>query len=516
MKFTDFLPGLSLAFILWTIPGVFLALILWLVIYGILRILPQPLRIIQFEHIMVWILFCLAVYKIKRAFFAGISLKTLTGLSQNALLIIGSLMALIIILLTRRYAEKILNEINSRITPVVWLFAALFILAVPLSLLQSNQSDETDEISVTSDESGMVSPKPQVIEDGVSRPNIILVTMDALTARDMQIYGYDRQTTPFLTKWAKDAIIFNRTYSSSNWTTPGAMSMMSGQRPWTHKIWYHAAYFPVKKYKNNLPGILKKHGYNTYGFVQNIFAHPETLGIKNAFLIKDKAHTFTVSSIWWFDALVDNFVDRPVVKVWIFHQNPVAKLIRNIQPPLQSTVVPPALVYNRFLEYIKENPDGPYFAWLHVYPPHDPYLPPEPFKGAFGDAGKFNTFEEQSRYFNEYKPQDQDKVDIIRKRYDEFILYSDKQFETFMSQLAESIDLSNTIIIFSSDHGESFSHGYSNHAGPHLYEAFVHIPLIIQLPGDTTGNIVKIPVEQTDIPQVSRCLIGWRGGLCFH
>ena len=69
----------------------------------------------------------------------------------------------------------------------------------------------------------------------------------------------------------------------------------------------------------------------------------------------------------------------------------------------------------------------------------------------------------------------------------------------FLKRLAEIVDMSNIIIIFSSDHGESFTKGYQGHSGPYIYESLVHIPLIIKLPGETGGRVIDMPVEQTDI-----------------
>jgi arylsulfatase A-like enzyme len=61
------------------------------------------------------------------------------------------------------------------------------------------------------------------------------------------------------------------------------------------------------------------------------------------------------------------------------------------------------------------------------------------------------------------------------------------------------MDMSNTIIILSADHGESFSHGYQGHAGNHLYESLVRIPLIIKMPSERKGNVINMPVSQIDI-----------------
>ncbi len=506
MRFIDFLPDLSLSFILWTIIGVILAFVLWLIAYGLFIIISKFLTSIRLEHIIACFIFLVFPLLIKRTFLGHISVSDVIGLSHLTTLIIGGVLVTAILWFGHKYIERILKGLDSRITPLFWLFAFLLVLAVPFSIFKKG----FPEAKYIPDNSAHVTSSDK------KRPNIILVIMDTLTARDMQLYGYNRLTTPFISKWAKeDAIVFSRAYSSANWTTPGTMTLMTGQRPWTHKVWYRAYYRPVSNYENNLQRVLRDYGYAVYGFVQNQYAHPETLGIKDAFLIKDKYHTFWVSRECWFYKLADFFVNRPVVKMWIFGGgNPIAERVNFSCPDRYTTLVPPEMVYNRFLKYISQTqlrnsgsgrsdkPQQPFFAWLHVIPPHEPYLPSKLYIGMFGDAEKFNTEKKQYGNFNfeaEYNPEKQADVNILRKRYDEFILHSDKQFELFLSRLAKIIDMSNTIIILTSDHGESFSHGYLAHGGPHLYEPLVHIPLIIKMPEGTNGKVIDMPVEQTDI-----------------
>lgn len=504
MRFREFLPDLSLAFILWTIIGVILAVALWLIIYGLFKITPKSLIPVHLEYIMAFFIFIVLPLFVKRYFYRGFSISNLVGLSFSTILLIGVVLTVVVFWFGRKYIEKVVKKIvyglDRRITPLVWLFVFLLLLAVPFSVFKKGSS-EIKYTHITSQE------RVAAIFDE-RRPNIILVTMDALTARDMQVYGYERPTTPFISEWAKDAIVFNRAYASSNWTTPTTMSLMTGQRPWTHRLWHLVANRQVvSNYEDNMPRMLKDYGYAVYGFIQTIHAHPETLGLKDAFLIKDKPYTFRVSSGWWFDKLAELFENRPIVKGWIFEKNPVAKQVNVYRPDIYTTLMPSKMVYNRFLEYIlqsqlRSKSQQPFFAWLHVFPPHAPYLPPEPYMGMFGDAEDFNTRKKQKErrlFQKKYKPERQRDIDILRKRYDEFILYSDKQFELFLLRLAETVDMSNTIIILSSDHGDSFSHGYQAHFGCPPYEPVVHIPLIIKLPGQINGRVIDMPVEQIDI-----------------
>jgi arylsulfatase A-like enzyme len=87
-----------------------------------------------------------------------------------------------------------------------------------------------------------------------------------------------------------------------------------------------------------------------------------------------------------------------------------------------------------------------------------------------------------------------------RISYDGFIRYCDKQFEDFIAQLTSRNRLKNTVVILSSDHGESFEHDYRGHGGPYLYEQLTHIPLIIKESEQSEGRIINDLIEQIDIP----------------
>jgi arylsulfatase A-like enzyme len=460
-----------------------------------------------------WVILVVLALIIKKTFFSHISLGSLIGLNQIMRLMIGGIFVAFLVWLGRKYIVKIPQILNERITPVVWVFIFLLILAVPLSLFVYKRGTTEDKYS----------PEDTIHAAsslGEKRPNILLITMDALTARDMQVYGYHRPTTPFITEWAKDAILFRRAYSSSNWTTPSAVSLMTGQRPWTHRVSHLTYLYPFRNYKNNLPNILKDYGYINYAFVQNYNAHPDTLGVGSAFLKKDKYYTFWSISILpgWerfitrANILVGRLTNSPITAKWIF-THPIFKLQKFFlsDKDIDKTFVPAENVYNRFLEYISKNPKQPFFAWLHVEPPHLPFLPPKPYMGMFGDPEKFNTYNKQEwsgLLGSQYKPERQKEVDILKKRLDEFILYSDQAFKLFLSRLAETIDMSNTIIIFSSDHGTSLERGLVGHGGYQMYESQVHIPLIIKIPGKIKGKIIDMLVEHVDIAPTILDLVG--------
>ncbi|MBI4847177.1 MAG: sulfatase-like hydrolase/transferase [Nitrospirae bacterium] len=511
MHFMEFLPDLSLSYLLSSLPVIPAVIILWVLSFIVYRIISRVFPGIVLEHVLFFTVLAVVPFVFKRVFYPEFFITGFTGLGRPQLLVIGLIAVGILLFIFRgktgEYAGKIILGIDTRITPLVWLFTFLLILSVPLSFMKEKVSDK------------FVPSSTGIVSDVKDRPNIVLLTMDALTALDMDIYGFERPTTPFISEWAKNAAVFQRYYAASNWTSPTVMSMMTGQRVWTHKAWFQTKYNPITHYDESLPRVLRDNGYDTYAFVQNFFAHPSALGLGEAFSVKPSHLIFQIISDWWYAKLIAYFEVRPVVQRWVFMDNPIFKIIGDDRPNITETLVPPDKVYDNFLAHIRKadsargvsEPVKPFFAWIHVYPPHDPFFPPERYRGIFGDAEKYITLNSQYTGFNFYAAYDmemQPEVDILRKRYDEFILYSDERFKEFLSRLADVADMSNTIIILSADHGESFSHGWLNHWGSPLFEPIVHLPLIIKMPGDGKGRKIDMLAEQSDLAPTILDIVG--------
>jgi arylsulfatase A-like enzyme len=170
-------------------------------------------------------------------------------------------------------------------------------------------------------------------------------------------------------------------------------------------------------------------------------------------------------------------------------------ILSKISTDTSVTEYPVELVFEKFFEIVDREKSYPFFAWIHLFPPHAPYLPPAPYIGMFNVSGKLRSSKEQVRgiYLSKL-------IDITKARYEEFLRYCDSQFEKFINGLRTRNLLKNTIIILSSDHGESFEHDIITHGFPHLYEELTNIPLIIKIPDERRNGIIEDIVEQVDIP----------------
>jgi arylsulfatase A-like enzyme len=426
-----------------------------------------------------------------------------------AVLLCAALVSMFLTWQIRNKAERWMYIIQQRITPLVWLFCIWSIISVPI-VAYHTLGKRPDKITLSQ-------KIPSSPTTNKNRPNIILVTFDALTARDMFDYGYHIPTTPFISKWAEKASLFARTKAQSNITSPAVASLMTGKRMWTHQKYALLDYSkPIKNDTESLPFMLKTNGYFNMAFVVNPQASVEGLGINNHFDIAPRSSTFTTSS-----SLLSN-IDNVLLRLfgykirmydWIVkHDFILDRILRNIFIDGSKTVVPPEKAFNSFLKVIDKVSSEPFFAWIHLFPPHDPYVPAKPFMGMLDTSPELRTVKSHlniSRLVNATNISDQryqhflrefrPRIKTFRARYDEFIMYCDQQFEYLINQLSERDILKNTVVILSSDHGESFEHGYLLHGEDDLYEQATHIPLVIKEPNQIQGRINHDLVEQTDI-----------------
>lgn len=503
-SFSEFLPSVALAFILWSIVSVFFAVPVWAVFQLLTWVGNRAGLKIKIDHLLLnaalSVIIGVLFWKGKKLIWPDIQTTFAIKLS---VLLFTVLLSIYLAWLFRNRAVRWFEVVGERITPLVWIFGSILFLSIPLVAYHA-LSKNVDRII------------PQEMAGQGERPNIILVTFDALAAREMSLYGYHRETTPFIDKWAKNATVFTMAKAASNFTTPAVASLMTGKRVWTHQTYHIAGSKPVRNNVESLPAMLKRHGYFNMAFVVNPFASVNVLGIANSFDIAPLTSELGASDTlfgWKFGVidriLYKTFGDKIRLHNWILKNEFIfSKFLNLVSRNISKTPVPPEKAFDRFIKMIEGDLPQPFFAWIHVFPPHDPYLPPEPFKGMYNPSDELSNYKEQEKlieesykYLFQYQPyprEMQPSIDIMRDRYDESIMYIDRTFKDFMAEF-DSRNTNNTVIILSSDHGESFDHGYFTHGGPFLYEQVTHVPLIIKEPGQKKGLIANDLVEQIDI-----------------
>jgi arylsulfatase A-like enzyme/Tfp pilus assembly protein PilF len=272
---------------------------------------------------------------------------------------------------------------------------------------------------------------------GVARDrlNLVIVTLDTTRADRIGAYGSHDVETPTIDRLAAEGALFEQAVSVAPLTLPAHSSIFTGKFPPEHGVRDNGGFF-LGSDQVTLAEILKSRGYRTGGFVA-------------AYVLAGK---WGISQ--GFDTYFDEF-DLSGVR---------AVSLSAIQRPANE-------VLDKALPWIEQSSGAPFFAWIHLYDPHAPYRPPEPF------ATKYNGHP-----------------------YNGEIAFADSQLARLVSTLQSRRLYDRTVIVVMGDHGESLGdHGESAH-GFFVYNSVTHVPLVIHTPFSGTGHRrISDPVRSVDI-----------------
>jgi arylsulfatase len=278
--------------------------------------------------------------------------------------------------------------------------------------------------------------------------DILLISVDTLRADHMDVYGYERRTTPELKQLFTRGMVFERGYSTSSFTTASMISVLSGLLPQEHGV---RIFDQILSDECTLITELLPDTYQTAAFVSNAVLSDRGLGIASRF---------------------DHFDDSSG------QRNDTQTLERGARATTDAVV-----------DWLEDgrDPDRPLFLWVHYMDPHDPYDPPTPWASTFDRKAEAASGPKPIIRNREKRP-DIDPLERIDD-YDGEIAYCDAEIGRLMAAYGELADLDDALILMTADHGETlaerarwFHHGY------HVFEELVRVPLMIRGPGITAGR----------------------------
>lgn len=296
-----------------------------------------------------------------------------------------------------------------------------------------------------------------IFAGGEKRPNVILISIDSLRADHLHCYGYDRNTSPHIDQLAREGVLFVNTFSSSGWTLPAHVSMLTSLVVPTHGV-----VKPDKKIDRKVKTLaqaLKEHGYTTAGFISAVFVH----------------------AIYGFDKGFDVYEDLSADPSILEKHPDSTHVIEAIFSDVEGITSP--RITRRVTQWLHENRKKPFFLFLHYFDVHYDYMPPPPYDTMF-DPGYTGTISAKNYYYNDAVNPNMSPADLkhIIALYDGEIRFVDEHIGLLLERLKESHLDKNTIIIVTADHGEEFfEHGGKDHRT--LYDEVLRIPLIIKWPG---------------------------------
>jgi arylsulfatase A-like enzyme len=338
------------------------------------------------------------------------------------------------------------------------------------------------------------------------RPNIILLTIDALSAPHMSLYGYSRPTTPELTQFARGAMVFDRAYANGNFTTPGIATILTGTLPWTHRALTLPVWPLTYTRQTSLPAVLERAGYRTGYVSTNAIAGAAKQGFAQYFQF---ARTDRIEHVTLCADRLSRYLPYICAASELSPLEEVDDFAADFRRPPDNLEHDPRLALAPALHWLTTvNRSKPIFLWVHLFPPHSPYAVPKPWLGRFdpseNDRTAASTQPNWAWIQSQLTPA---QVQTLQARYDEATAYVDAYVGPFLQQALATLG-PNTAIVISADHGESFAHGYGAHTGPGLYNEIIHVPLILKLPGETAGRRCGRSAEQADIAPTLAALAG--------
>jgi arylsulfatase A-like enzyme len=324
-------------------------------------------------------------------------------------------------------------------------------------------------------------------------PNVILITIDTVRADHLSLYGYARDTSPVLKEFAQHATLFTNAISAGDMTLSSHASMFTGLYASQHGAHWQLGKvkegvamgdefgLPLPEDRLTLATLLLKKGYRTDAIVANTVYLQHAFHLDQGFQYYDQAHP-----VLFFDRR-DHFYLR----------TQLARILGYFSPRAMSDLayVRAGEVNRRAFERLAKTKldDRPLFLFLNYMDAHQPYFPPAPYDVKY--PGKDKTFTAARGRTIEFqalsKAQPYTERDRRRdhSQYDGGIAYLDAQLGELFLKMKELGLYNNSLIIVTSDHGQSFGEKGLVAHGTSVYQEQVHVPLIIKFPGANDAEI---------------------------
>lgn len=313
------------------------------------------------------------------------------------------------------------------------------------------------------------------------QPNVVWIVVDALSAGEVGLYGGSLDATPFLDELGDEAIVFDRAYSQASSTLYSAASYLTARYPDDALSGERLRAVP------DLAGLLGEAGYETAAFSENTWIAPVT-GFARSFDLFE---------------LIGTPQGRP-----LGHRDSM----RTVESAL---------------DWFLSGATHPKFLYLHLIPPHAPYVPPPPFRGRLA-AKRPGRGSRIARLLRDARPGvpgsqamvaalvqgelslSEEELDYVHRRYAENVSFADRLIQIAVERIRDAGLSDSTLIVVSSDHGEAFGPHPELFHGATLYDTQIRVPLILVAP-DALGiepGRRNGPVELVDVLPTILDLLG--------
>jgi arylsulfatase A-like enzyme len=319
------------------------------------------------------------------------------------------------------------------------------------------QAESPEPVAKPNEQNSAVSVTPQIPEPvpgTPGQPPIVLITLDTTRADHLGAYGYFRDTSPTLDRLAKISLVFDDAIAPMATTLPTHLSLMTGLNPLEHgttaNVMHGGTRFVPSDGVQTFAQLLQSAGYQTAGFVSAAPLKRGT-GIDRGFGSFDQPQG------------TERSADQTVGKA------------------------------QRWLQEIDLS--RPWFLWIHLYDPHNPYAPIEPYRSRFvGDGDQAAWLDERGFSESSVRPGKPEPGrtagEVVQTvpandRYDGEIAFMDAQLAMLFAQIQST--RSKPVILVVGDHGEGLGqHDQPGHG--RVWNEQLRVPMMLHIPGLASGR----------------------------
>ncbi|HZQ05482.1 MAG TPA: sulfatase [Anaerolineae bacterium] len=357
-----------------------------------------------------------------------------------------------------------------------------------------------------------------------NRPNVLFILFDTLSARHMSLYGYPRETTPNLKRFAKRATVFHKHYAGGNYTSPATASLLTGAYTWSQRGFNFMATVSEEFERQHIFRVFADAGYYRFAYTHNwlaaqllnqfrsditywkptrelcltdtefsdqLFANDHAVALAAE---RVTAEHGTVGTGSLFLSLLNRFVVSNERKALM--EKYAARFPKGLPTNLETTL----FVMEDAIDWVQlqvMQAPRPFFGYIHLLPPHEPYRPREEFTHLFIND-RLTAVPKPLHPLSNTRFDEQSQ-NVTRRNYDQYVAYADSEFGRLYDFLQQSGLLDTTYLIFTADHGQLFERGTKGHFNSLLYESITHIPLLISAPGQNKRFNVRKPTSCLDV-----------------
>lgn len=325
-----------------------------------------------------------------------------------------------------------------------------------------NAGDDTERVTMTS-----------------KNTNILFIQTDQWSAHYFGYNGNSWIMTPTIDQLARDGVVFHNCYSTCPVCIPARRSLMTGTSPKTHGDRVYLDTLPMPEVPT-LAEVFREHGYQTMA-VGKLHVYPQRnrIGFDDVILQEEGRYEFGVT---------DDY------QTWLGEQGYAGQEFAHAMGnntylsrpwPLPEYTHPTAWITREMVRQIKRrNPEKPFFFYTSYAFPHPPLVPPKDYLEMYGETETpvvgdwVDDRFIMKRMTEAARPYSDKQIQLAKRAYAAQCTYIDHQIRLLIGALREQGLLENTLLVFTSDHGDMlFDH---NMVGKRcFYENAAHIPLIL-------------------------------------